>query len=232
MKGSPLSLPTYFPNDLPAVTVDLAIFTLLEDELKVLLIERRHAPFAGCWTLPGGFVKIEESLEEAARRVLNERGGVRDVYLEQLYTFGDPQRDPRARIITVTYFALVSSEKVEEQAGVTSGRAWHPAYDPPPLGFDHARIVEYAIQRLRYKLEYTAVAFQLLGENFTLTELQNAYEHILRESLDKRNFRRKVLSMGILEETSEVRSGGHRPARLYRFSENAKFEGQARRLFP
>lgn len=227
-----MSLPPHLPAALPAVTVDLVIFTLLDDELKVLLIRRAHPPFEGCWTLPGGFVRIDESLEAAARRVLHERGSAQDVYLEQLYTFGDPHRDPRARIITVTYFALVSSDKVMEARGVAGPRAWHPAYEPPPLGFDHASIIAYAIQRLRYKLEYTAVAFQLLGDLFTMTELQNAYEHILREPLDKRNFRRKLLSTGLLDETGEMRSGGHRPARLYRFSEDAKFEVQARRLFP
>ncbi len=110
--------------------------------------------------------------------------------------------------------------------------AWLPAYNPPALGFDHDQIISYAIQRLRYKLEYTAVAFQLLPDVFSLTDLQNAYEHLLREKLDKRNFRRKVLGTGVVEDTGELRGGDHRPARLYRFSETAKFEGKTRRLFP
>ena len=214
------------------MTVDLAIFTLLDDELKVLLIRRTHPPFEGYWALPGGFVQVDESLEEAARRVLAKKGKIHDVYLEQLYTFGAPLRDPRARIITVTYFALVSPDKLEEQLGRQHKIAWHSAYDPPPLGFDHSEIVRYAIQRLRYKLEYTAVAFQLLPEAFTLTDLQNAYEQILRERLDKRNFRRKLLSTKLLEETGDFRSGDHRPAKLYRFSKDSQFQIQARRLFP
>jgi 8-oxo-dGTP diphosphatase len=219
------------PLELPKVTVDVVIFTLLNDELKVLLVQRPIPPFEGSWTLPGGFVQPEESLEEAARRVLAEKGRITNVWLEQLYTFGEPHRDPRARIITVTYFALIRPDTLQQRYGDATV-AWHPAYDSPPLGFDHSDIVRYAIQRLRYKLEYTAVAFQLLPEAFTLTELQNAYEYILREPLDKRNFRRKVLATDLLEETGDVRSGDHRPAKLYRFSENARFEIQARRLFP
>ncbi len=220
------------PPQLPAVTVDLVIFTLLDNELKALLIQRTHPPFEGYWTLPGGFVQIDESLEEATRRLLAKKCKIHDVYLEQLYTFGAPKRDPRARIITITYFALVGPDKLEKELGAQHKIAWHSAYDPPPLGFDHSEIIRYAIQRLRYKLEYTAIAFQLLPESFTLTELQNAYEHILREQLDKRNFRRKLLSAKLVEETGDLRSGDHRPAKLYRFSNNSQFQFQTRRLFP
>ncbi len=220
------------PELLPNVTVDVVIFTLLDDELKVLLGRRAHSPFEGAWTLPGGFVRVEESLEEAARRVLAAKGRVTDVYLEQLFSFGDPARDPRARIVTVAYFALVRADRLTTSPGESETVAWHPAHAPPLLGFDHARIVSYAIERLRYKLEYSAVAFQLLPEAFTLTELQHAYEHILGETLDKRNFRRKVLATSILEETGALRGGDHRPAKLYSFRDSARFEGQARRLFP
>ncbi|MDQ4075904.1 MAG: NUDIX hydrolase [Chloroflexota bacterium] len=223
---------TSIPAQLPAIAVDIVIFTLIQEELKVLLLQRMHPPFQGYWALPGGFVGVDESLEEAARRVLREKGKVDDIYLEQLYTFGDPARDPRARIVTVAYFALVGEDKLDKRGRAAGRVAWHSAYDPPPLGFDHQQIVRYAIQRLRYKLEYSAVAFQLLPDTFTLTDLQNAYEHILREKLDKRNFRRKVLSTGILEETGDLRIGDHRPAKLYRFSDDATLEGQARRLFP
>lgn len=222
---------TSIPTQLPALTADTVLFTLLDDELKVLLIQRRHPPFQGYWTLPGGFVALDESLDEAARRVLRDKAGVEELYLEQLYTFGETERDPRARIVTVAYSALVGAHKAP-RAQPTGAIAWHSAYDPPPLGFDHAAIVRYAVQRLRYKLEYSAVAFQLLPARFTLTELQIVYEKILREPLDKRNFRRKVLATGVVEETDEQRLGDHRPARLYRFSESATFEGQARRLFP
>ncbi|MCB9172685.1 MAG: NUDIX hydrolase [Ardenticatenales bacterium] len=223
---------TTIPNELPAVHTDVVIFTVQEARLDVLLTQRRHQPFAGHWSLPGGFVRIEESLEQAARRVLAEQTGTRQLYLEQLYTFGAPRRDLRARIISVAYFALASADKVGNTSQDNAWVAWHPAFDPPLLAFDHGEIVAYAIERLRYKLEYTAAAFQLLPEQFTLRELQNAYEVILRESLDKRNFRRKILSTQILEATDDYRYGDHRPARLYRFSHEAKFEGQARRLFP
>lgn len=223
---------TKIPSPAPVVAVDVTIFTLIEGALRVLLIERRHPPYQGYWTLPGGFPRYNESLEAAARRVLDEKGGIRDVWLEQLYTFGEPARDPRARIVTVAYYALVSAERLDEQERLDRRASWHRADAPPPLGFDHQQIVRYAITRLRYKLEYTAAAFELLPARFTLSELQHAYEHILGEALDKRNFRRKVLGTGILEETDEVRGGGHRPARLYRFSDEARPEVQARRLFP
>lgn len=215
------------------VAVDLVIFTLLQKALHVLLVKRRSPPFAGMWALPGGFVQPEESLEEAARRELYEECGVEEVYLEQLYTFGDPGRDPRGRVITVAYFALVPAERQALRAADDAlDAAWFPAYSPPPLAFDHAKILDYAITRLRYKLEYTALAFELLPQEFTLTELQEAYEHILSEKLDKRNFRRKVLNADILEETGRFREGSGRPARLYRFRADAIAAFKTRRLFP
>ncbi|MGB9724411.1 MAG: NUDIX hydrolase [Chloroflexia bacterium] len=226
---------TRFPQsrERPWVTVDLVIFTLLQKALHVLLVKRRSPPFAGMWALPGGFVQPEESLEEAARRELREESGVGEVYLEQLYTFGDPGRDPRGRVITVAYFALVPAERQSLRASDDAlDAAWFPAYHPPPLAFDHAQILDYAITRLRYKLEYTALAFELLPQEFTLTELQEAYEHILNEKLDKRNFRRKVLNADILEATGRRRAGCGRPARLYRFCPDAVAEIKARRLFP
>jgi len=212
----------------PWVTVDLVVFTLLQKALHVLLVKRRSPPFAGMWALPGGFVQMEESLEEAARRELREESGVSEVYLEQLYTFGDPGRDPRGRVITVAYFALVPAERQALRAASDAAdAAWFPAYHPPPLAFDHSRILDYAITRLRYD---TARAFELLPQEFTLTELQEAYEHILNEKLDKRNFRRKVLNADILEEIGRRREGHGRPARLYRFRADAV--AKARRLFP
>jgi 8-oxo-dGTP diphosphatase len=219
----------------PSVTVDTVIFTLRQKELQVLLVQRKHWPYEGMWAIPGGFVHMDESLEDAARRELAEETGVddSDIYLEQLYTFGDPMRDPRTRVITVSYFALICSDRLQLHADTdAAAAAWFSAYRPPPLAFDHADILAYAIQRLRYKVEYTAVAFQLLPATFTLTELQKAYEHILGEGLDKRNFRRKVLAAGVLEITPHIRSGDHRPARLYRFREDAVAEISARRLFP
>ena len=217
----------------PSVTVDVIIFTLRDNDLQVLLVKRKHPPFEGMWAIPGGFVGIDESLEEAALRELEEETGVRDVYLEQLYTFGDPDRDPRGRVITVAYFAVVPADAIRPRAGDDASEArWWSIYDLPPLAFDHADILAYALQRLRYKLEYTAVGFELLPETFTLSELQAAYEVVLGEKLDKRNFRRKILSAGVIEETGEYRTGEGRPAKLYRFRDDAVAEVKARRLFP
>lgn len=213
------------------VTVDIIIFTLRENDLQVLLVKRQYPPFAGKWAIPGGFVHAEESLEDAARRELQEETGVADVMIEQLYTFGDPRSDPRGRVITVAYFALVPAPLAVHGASDASAARWWSMYDLPALGFDHAAILEYALTRLRYKLEYTAAAFRLLPETFTLTELQKAYEIVLATPLDKRNFRRRILETGILEETGGRRGRG-RPAKLYRFREDAKAEVKARRLFP
>lgn len=226
---------TYDPGrfERPSVTVDLVIFTLRQNQLQVLLVKRKHWPFEAAWALPGGFVHLDESLQDAARRELEEETGVRDVYLEQLYTFGDPNRDPRTRVITVAYFALVSSDHLKLRAATDAADAdWFPATDPLLLAFDHADILAYAVTRLRYKLEYSAVGFQLLPAEFTLTELQTAYETILNEQVDKRNFRRRILQAGVLEETSFHRVGEHRPAKLYRFRDDAVAEIKARRLFP
>lgn len=217
----------------PSVTVDVIIFTLRANDLQVLLIKRGHPPFEGMWAIPGGFVDIAESLEGAALRELEEEAGVRDVYLEQLYTFGDPGRDPRGRTITVAYFALVTATAIHPRAGDDAAEArWWSVYDLPPLAFDHADILAYALQRLRYKLEYTAVGFELLPDTFTLSELQAAYEIVLGETLDKRNFRRKILSAGIIEGIGEYRAGEGRPAKLHRFRDDAVAEVKARRLFP
>jgi 8-oxo-dGTP diphosphatase len=185
------------------------------------------------WAIPGGFVRIDESLEDAAQRELEEETGVHDVYLEQLYTFGDRGRDPRGRVITVAYFALVPTDATQPHAGQDASDArWWSVYGLPPLAFDHADILTYALQRLRYKLEYTAVGFELLPGTFTLSELQSAYEIILGEELDKRNFRRKILSADVIEATGEYRTGEGRPAKLYRFRDDAVAEIKARRLFP
>lgn len=224
--------PTVF--DRPSVTVDVVIFSLVQDELKVLLIKRQSPPFANMWAIPGSFVRIDESLEEAAVRALADETGVRDVYTEQLYTFGTPRRDPRTRVITVAYFALVPHDAIHHQAGRdASETSWFSTSQLPPLAFDHAEIVDYAYKRLRYKLEYTSVGFQLLPDVFTLTELQKAYEIILAEQLDKRNFRRKILAADILQETGKKKKDGEgRPAMLYQYREDAVAEVKTRRLFP
>jgi len=226
----------YFPPGLErlGVSVDVVIFSLREADLKVLLIRRAAPPFKGKWAIPGGFVHPPESLDDAALRELGEETGLRDVYLEQLYTFGAPKRDPRGRVITVAYFALVSDDAPARAGDDAAEAAWHSDYALPELAFDHAEILNYALRRLRYKLEYTSVGFDLLPNEFTLTELQTAYEIVLGEKLDKRNFRRRILDAGVLAETSRQREGEGqgRPARLYRYKKNAVTEVKARRLFP
>lgn len=221
--------------DRPSVSVDMVVFSLIADELCALLIRRKFAPYADMWAIPGGFVRPDESLDEAALRELEEETGVTDVFLEQLYTFGAPDRDPRTRVITVAYYAIVPAAAV---AGLRPGddaaeTRWFSMYDLPDLAFDHDHILDYALTRLRYKLEYTMVGFQLLPDEFTLSDLQHAYEIILGETLDKRNFRRKVLSADIIAETGrKKREGEGRPAMLYRYKDNAVAEVKTRRLFP
>lgn len=201
------------------VTVDVVILTIRAAALQVLLVRRGIPPFEGAWAIPGGFVLAEEGLDQAARRELEEETGVRDVYLEQLYTFGDPGRDPRGRVVTVAYYALVSADR-QVRAGSDAAEArWFSMSELPPLAFDHGGILAYALERLRNKLEYTTVGFQLLPEAFTLTELQQVYEAILGRALDKRNFRRKIELLGILTPLKQQKRGGpSRPAQLYRFS--------------
>lgn len=206
----------------PAVTVDVILFTIERRRLEVLLIRRGLPPFEGCWALPGGFVRMDESLDAAARRELREEAGVEIRWLEQLHTFGDVRRDPARRVITVAYFALIDASDLAPQAGTDAESIdWHPVDALPPLAFDHEAIVRAAHERLRHKTEYAPVAFQLLPEELTLSELQRAYEVILGKPLDKRNFRRRVLSLDILEPTGgERREGRGRPASLYRFRMN------------
>lgn len=220
--------------DRPSVTVDVVIFSLVDEDLQVLLVKRKYAPFANMWAIPGGFVRMEESLEEAAARELAEETGVKDVYMEQLYTFGRPNRDPRTRVITIAYFALVPHDAIQHRPGDDAAETrWFSMFDLPNLAFDHHDILEYALTRLRYKLEYTAVGFRLLPDIFTLSELQRAYETILGEKLDKRNFRRKILASDILEDTArKKRDGEGRPAKLYAYKEDAVAEVKTRRLFP
>jgi len=200
------------------LTVDIVIFSINAGSLRVLLVKRGLPPFKGHFAIPGGFVREDESLEQAAMRELQEETGVTNVYLEQLYSFGDPGRDPRGRIVTVAYFALISADRALLKASGDATEAhWFSIDQLPPLAFDHRHILDYALERLRNKLEYTTVGFQLLPEKFTLSELQEVYEAILGRKLDKRNFRRKIMLLKILKPVSQYRSTGRRPARLYKF---------------
>ena len=210
----------------PAVTTDIVIFTIRHDELKVLLIKRAASPYQGSWALPGGFVNLDEDLEQAARRELEEETGVAGVYLEQLYTFGQPDRDPRERVITVAYYALIPSDKMHIRAASDAEAvAWFGIEEMPELAFDHADILEMAHERLVAKLDYSTIAFQFMPAVFTLSELQNVYELILRDSLDKRNFRKRILALDVIEATGkERRDGAHRPAKLYRVLGPGKVE--------
>jgi 8-oxo-dGTP diphosphatase len=203
----------------PALTVDCVVFGMDEEDLKVLLIKRGLEPFAGKWALPGGFVRMEEALDAAARRELEEEAGIRPSHLEQLYTFGEPGRDPRGRVVTVAYFALVKLTDHRVQASTDAREAaWFSVWDTPKLAFDHAEVLGTALQRLKGKVRYQPIGFELLPPKFTLTQLQRLYEIILERQLDKRNFRKKILSMDLLEELDEVEQDvSHRAARLYRF---------------
>jgi 8-oxo-dGTP diphosphatase len=201
------------------VTVDCVVFGLDDEDLKVLLIQRDLDPFAGKWALPGGFVHMDESLEAAARRELAEEAGVSNVFLEQLYSFGDVDRDPRGRVVTVAYYALVklSDHKVKAATDARNA-AWFAVDDVPALAFDHDRILEAAYERLKGKLRYQPIGFELLPPKFTLTQLQKMYEKLLGRPLDKRNFRKKILGMGVLQGLGEVETDvAHRAAQLFRF---------------
>jgi 8-oxo-dGTP diphosphatase len=203
----------------PRITVDVVIFTIREGRLSVLLVRRGVPPFKGAWAIPGGFVLPDEPLDVAARRELEEETGIRKVYLEQLYTFGDPGRDPRGRVVTVAYFALVAAEQTPQAGSDAAEAAWWPMDALPTPAFDHGTILSYALERLRNKLEYTTVGFQLLPDRFTFGELQAVYEAILGRPLDKRNFRRKIELLRILRPLKEQkRTGRSRPAQLYEFS--------------
>jgi 8-oxo-dGTP diphosphatase len=203
----------------PAVTVDCIIFALHDNDLKVLLIQRKTDPYREKWALPGGFVEINESIEEAAKRELFEETGVKNVFLEQLYTFGEPKRDPRERVITVAYYSLVKlSEHTIRAASDALNACWFPIHRLPPLAFDHEKIMAMAMKRLQGKVLYAPVVFELLPVKFKLPQLQKLYEIILERTLDKRNFRKKILSTGILTPINEFdNSEQRRPAQLNQF---------------
>ena len=207
----------------PALTVDCVVFGFdAERELKLLLIQRDLPPFQGQWALPGGFVRLQESLEQAACRELREEAGLQDVFLEQLYTFGQVARDPRDRVISVAYMGLVRPSAHQAIASTDARDArWFSLQDAlqdHALAFDHAHIIQLAHERLRAKVRYKPVGFELLPAHFTLSQLQQLYEAILGHTLDKRNFQRKIHRTGLLVDTGQTQRGvAHRAARFYAF---------------
>lgn len=215
-----------YPYPHPAVTTDVVVFTIRDQRLNLLLVRRAAPPYAGMWALPGGFLDIDEDLEHCAKRELEEETGVTGVYLEQLYTFGQPDRDPRERIISVTYYALVPSDRIELRAASDAAAAdWFALDNLPALAFDHDRIIALAHRRLVDKLDYSTIAFQFMPETFTLSELQRVYEILLNEKVDKRNFRKRMLALQQIEETGTLRRNGkHRPARVYRVKNPERVE--------
>lgn len=217
-------------STLTGIDVRVIAFSLREESLHVLLLPTADTH----WTLPGSQVASGQSLEETATNRLFSLTSLREAYLEQLYTYGEPDRHPDQRLISVAYFALVPAgarQNAPYEIDASSAK-WFPVTALPALVDDHADILVYALRRLRYKLEYSAVGFQLLPEDFTLSELQKTYEMILGEKLDKRNFRRRILEANIIEPTPHLRSGEGRPARLYRYRPDAVAEIKTRRLFP
>lgn len=204
----------------PALTVDCVVFGFDNAKLKILLIQRGVQPFKGRWALPGGFVHIDETLDDAARRELREETSLHNVFLEQLYTFGALDRDPRGRVVSVCYYALVNlAGNPAIGASDADAAAWFPLSKLPPLAFDHDRIIVKAAERLRAKVRYEPVGFELLPDRFTLSQLQTLYEAVTQSSIDKRNFRKKILSMDVLVALDELAAeGAHRPAQLFRFN--------------
>jgi ADP-ribose pyrophosphatase YjhB (NUDIX family) len=207
----------------PKVAVDVIVFTVRDEALQVLFVQLKPPLHLGMWAFPGELVPSGESTEAAATRCLFETTGLKDVYLEQLYTFSNPSRDPYGHVVSVAYVALINRTRVNLRVpGKCSDIGWFAVVSPPPLAYDHADMLTYALQRLRWKLEYTNIVYSLLPRDFTLTELQRVYEIILGRSLDKRNFRKKMLSLGLLQATPRlVKMGAHRPARLYRFRQRS-----------
>ncbi len=203
----------------PVIATDIVIFTINNDELQVLLIKRDHKPFQNSWALPGGFLHDKATTQDTAKRILKEKAGITNVYIEQLFTFDGLQRDPRGRIVSITYFALVPDQKIKIKSGKNvQTPTFFSVKKLPPLAFDHKDIIRYAQKRLQAKLEYTNVVFSLLPNFFPFNQLQKTYEAILGRKLDKRNFRKKFEFLGLIKPTKKVLTGNRqRPARLYQF---------------
>lgn len=206
------------------LTVDGVVFGYTDNTLKVLLIERRYKPYQNKWALPGGFVQEQESLEAAVQRELVDETGIDVKFLEQLYTFGEVKRDPRERIISVAYYGLVNPNKYE--LALNSNEAtdvrWFNIESLPELAFDHAHVIELAIQRLRGKIRYQPIGFELLPDKFPFKEVQALYETILGIEFNRGNFRTKFMKLGVVKETTTIEEGvAHRPAKLFEFDKDA-----------
>lgn len=225
-------MPHTYQHPRAALTVDCVVFGIDQGELKVLLIRRGLEPFRGQWALPGGFVRIDEDLDEAARRELEEETGLKRVFLEQLYTFSAVSRDPRERVVSTAYYALVKMALEETRAATDASDAkWFAVTSVPRLAFDHREILDAAHARLRGKLRYQPIGFELLPSKFTLPQLQQLYETVLGEPLDKRNFRKKILGLGLLASLNEKQKDGpRRPATLFKF-DIAKYRRLAKQGF-
>jgi 8-oxo-dGTP diphosphatase len=207
----------------PALATDCVIFGFDGGELKLLLLKREKEPFENKWALPGGFVYMDETTEASAKRILLEKAGIKDVFIEQLYTFSKVDRDPRERIVSVAYFALVNKAQFNLVAGRDTIQAeWHSISELPELGFDHSEIVALAVERLKGKVQYQPIGFELLDEKFTLSQLQLLYEAILQTTIDKRNFRKKIIGMGLLKQLDEKEQNvPHKAAFYYSFDKKA-----------
>jgi 8-oxo-dGTP diphosphatase len=208
-----------------AFSVDNVIFGFDNSQLKVLLIRRKGEPFKGEWALPGDLVHPKENLRDAPKRVLKELTGLVDVYLEQVHTFGKVDRHPVGRVVTVAYYSLVNIHKVKPRAASFAAEVkWFPVFEMKSLPFDHLEILEKCTVQLQNSVKIMPIGFELLPEKFTLSDVQDLYEAVLNKNLDKRNFRKKFLSMGILIDVREYQTGvAHRPAKLYRF-ETEKYD--------
>ncbi len=204
------------------IATDIIIFTVKESALKVLLIKMKKDPFKNHWAMPGGLVKADESVDMAAKRHLEDKTGVKDLFLEQLYTFGKVNRDPFGRVVSVSYFALIPQAEMKlKTTKEYEDIKWFSVNDLPELAYDHKEMLELGISRLRSKLEYTNIVCNLLPKEFTLAEMQNIYELILNKEIDKRNFRKKIETLKIVKDTGKKTSGkAHRPAKIYKFKDN------------
>ena len=214
-------------NQFKNITVDIIIFTIRDKKLNVLLNKRIEEPYKNKYVLPGGFIYEELSLEENAIKILKRDTNITEVYLEQLFTFGEPKRDPRRRIISTSYFALInfSNQKIIENKIKFNETKWFEInkLEKSQIGFDHLDMINLAIKRIKNKIEYTDICFQLLNTKFSLNELKETYEIILEKEIDKRNFSKKILSLDLLKDTKEFKKEGKmRPAKLYSFKKNSK----------